>query len=257
MINTIISKMLIQHPFFANIILQLRKVKTDKVPVAGVSRTTLYYNEEALSQMSEFDQIFVMAHEAMHVALQHQDRLLNREMLAWNYACDAVVNAILNNYFGRCPSGCVPPCDLGLTAEEVYQEADRISLEFADLIPEEVSQSERDDIKEAIESYVRGNAPQELRRFFEHIDFEPKQCWKELLADFCMALSPDREATWNRLSRRAPNMPYKKRQRDAFIGIAIDTSGSIDADILSKFSAEVNSIKRVSGIKTVVVTADA
>jgi predicted metal-dependent peptidase len=258
MIGNIISKMLIDQPFFANIILQMRKHETNSVDVAAVSDTTLYYNKNGLSKYSEQEQKFILCHEALHVALKHTSRKNGRHDKKWNYACDTVVNTILYDYFNFLPKFAVRQTNSWLTAEEVYDklgDADKFDVMFSDL--KNLNDTGDEQTVESIKKYVQSNFPKKIKRFFQHLEEKPKINWKVVLSDFFNSVSLEREVTWQRFSRRVDGMPFKKRLKQTKIGIAIDTSGSIDNDLMSQFTKEVNAIKKSSGIKTIVVTSDA
>lgn len=87
---------------------------------------TIYLNEfnlpvgiDGVSQQ----QIFVMAHEMLHVALNHAKRRKNREPLMWNLACDFVINNwLVEMCVGVPPAGVFLDKKMStLSAEEIYE----------------------------------------------------------------------------------------------------------------------------------------
>jgi predicted metal-dependent peptidase len=72
---------------------------------------------------------FVLAHEMLHAALRHGDRVGGRDRFLWNVAADYVINGwLLEMAIGTMPDGCLYDAELaGLSAEEVY---DRIARDL-------------------------------------------------------------------------------------------------------------------------------
>ena len=72
---------------------------------------------------------FVLAHEMLHAALRHGDRVGGRDPFLWNVACDYVVNGwLIELGVGVMPDGALhDPTLAGLSAEEVY---DRIASDL-------------------------------------------------------------------------------------------------------------------------------
>lgn len=118
-------RLMLKHPFFGSILLRRPMEATDEIPSACVTATgAIKYNPDFVEQM-EFDQLlFLLAHEAMHVALAHLPRMKNRDHKLWNYACDAVINDLLEyEGIGRPITGGVRIRGArDRTAEEIYEE---------------------------------------------------------------------------------------------------------------------------------------
>lgn len=92
--------LLIRHPFFGSIVLKtpftIGKGADFPVPTAAASRDgKIFINEDFANKLSIDELRFVIAHEAMHIAMAHVARTGNRDHAMWNIACDAVVNGIL------------------------------------------------------------------------------------------------------------------------------------------------------------------
>lgn len=82
-----------------------------------------------LRELGEDGWRFVLAHEMLHAALRHADRLAGRDPLLWNIACDFVVNGwLIEMDVGVMPDGGLyDPQLAGRSAEEVY---DRIATDL-------------------------------------------------------------------------------------------------------------------------------
>lgn len=122
------------YPFFSSLSAMF-KIETDKdvcrargifYGAVDVSSKTIYLNEfniPSLSSEPSQKQIFVMAHEMLHVALNHIGRRKNREFLMWNLACDFVINNwLVEMAVGVPPDGIYIDKSLArLSAEEIYE----------------------------------------------------------------------------------------------------------------------------------------
>ena len=95
----------------------------NNISIAAVNAETreLFINRAA--GLEEDESKFVMAHELLHVALQHQRRCQGRDPYLWNIACDYVINGwLVEIAFGDMPRvGLLYDSGLsGLSAEAVY-----------------------------------------------------------------------------------------------------------------------------------------
>lgn len=91
--------------------------------------------------------------------------------------------------------------------------------------------------------------------------------WELVLREFLNAhCLPTTESSWNRPSRRTLSEGQRARFIEAGnerkkgltrIGVVVDTSGSINDEILGTFVGEINGIMRVTAAETVVVDCDA
>ena len=92
------------------------------VGIAAVSchMAEIYINPYAGLRTEEWR--FVLAHEFLHAALQHAERLNGRHPLLWNIACDFVINDwLLEMHVGCMPNGALYDAQFhGLSAEAVY-----------------------------------------------------------------------------------------------------------------------------------------
>jgi len=110
-------------------------------------------------------------------------------------------------------------------------------------------QAIRDEIKEAVlaaaaASDGAGNLPAGVRRLIQDLT-EPKMNWRELLR-MQLESTIKSDYTWMRASRKGWHMdavmPGMKLDPMIDIAVAIDTSGSIGADMLKDFLSEIQGI---------------
>lgn len=97
LIRKVRIKFLYETPFFANLSLYLNLKEDKSIPSMAVDfKGNLLYNPEWVMQLS-FEQLkTVVAHETLHLALQHLLRLEHRKKLLWNIAIDFAVNQIIS-----------------------------------------------------------------------------------------------------------------------------------------------------------------
>lgn len=89
------NKMLVKYPFFGSIISNVTFNETKGIDTAATNGEKIVYNEDFMNTLSINDQIFVLAHETMHIAFNHIKRGNNKNHGVWNIATDAVINAFL------------------------------------------------------------------------------------------------------------------------------------------------------------------
>ncbi len=117
------TRLILDKPFLGALVLRL-PVKEGN---PGWCRTTatdakaFYFNRAYIDRLSLSQTEFILAHEALHCALQHFARRGHRVQHKWDLACDFAVNPLLVN------DGLVPPAEAvvlnqfdGMTAEEIY-----------------------------------------------------------------------------------------------------------------------------------------
>jgi predicted metal-dependent peptidase len=215
---------------------------------------------------------FVIAHELLHVGLNHHARARGREPYLWNVACDYVINGWLHAMaLGYMPAGSLYDPELeGLSAEAVY---DRIvtdmrrfrklstlrGLGLGDILsgprPEGGDQHEglrldafyRRCLCQGLvyhEENERGYLPAGLIEEIRSLT-QPPIPWDVELARWFDAhfLPIEKRRTYARLSRRqsaSPGIPWPMwvpahgAMADRTFGVVLDTSGSMDRGLLAK-----------------------
>lgn len=113
------AKLLIQHPFFASLVMSSPCVMTTEVPTAATDGKKFYFNPEFMNSLSIDENMGVQAHEAMHDALLHVVRLSGRNHRIWNMACDYSINHIILESGLKLPDGCLVDKELGKNSADV------------------------------------------------------------------------------------------------------------------------------------------
>lgn len=266
------SRMLLKHPFFATLVMSSPMVETRDIPTAATDMVTLFYNPDFIDSLPEDEHVlFVLAHEVMHVALEHGLRLRGRNHRLWNIACDFALNLVLKDSGFTILDGAL--CDekyRDMSADQIYdslqQEADKRAKsgkgagdEFGDMpgvmgqdiqepggpdgmTPEAMAKAQRSIQQRVAQAAsiarMAGNLSGGLERLVNDI-LNPKIPWSDLLRDYIKRTNNEDES-WSRRNRRFNNMylPSLYSERMGPIIEILDTSGSISNDELSRYASE-------------------
>ena len=111
------------------IVSDLDTAQAHQIWIAAVDAAAGEVYINPLAALTEAEWRFVLAHEMLHAALRHGDRVGGRDRFLWNVAADYVINGwLLEMAVGDMPDGCLYDPELaGLSAEEVY---DRIARDL-------------------------------------------------------------------------------------------------------------------------------
>ena len=121
-INSVIDRTLIYFPIFKILINNVRFIEKNSIATACTDGNTIYYNSSFLQTLTKDQQVFIIAHELLHITLGHLSRLEERDIQIWNYATDAVINQILCQNGLPLIDGVINcPDALSFSAEEYYE----------------------------------------------------------------------------------------------------------------------------------------
>lgn len=124
------ARLLMDHPFFATLLLRTEITITTDVELAATDGERMYFNPDFLEQLSVEDTMAVMCHEIGHDSLLHSIRLGLRNADLWNQACDHAINLMLEDQKFKCPKA-VPggwladPKYKGWAADRIYDDLRR------------------------------------------------------------------------------------------------------------------------------------
>lgn len=273
------ARMLIKHPFFATLLMSTPMVETRDVPTAGTDMAKLYVNPDFIDSLPNDEQVLgLLAHEVMHIALEHGLRLQGRNPLVWNIAADFAINLVLNETGFELPEGgCLDHKYKGMSADQIYdllqKQVDKAKGKgkgkgkaggSGDGLPElggtgqdlmqpdtngdpaqeaRLRRSVQQRVAQAANvARMAGKLSGELERLVGEI-LDPKVPWKDLLRDYMTRISKDDEA-WNRRNRRFQNvyLPARYSEKMGEIVMIGDTSGSIGNDELKQYMGEAGAI---------------
>lgn len=261
------------------------------IQIAAVSAVDKVIYINPLANLNEMGARFVIAHEILHVALDHAGRRGGRDPLIWNLSCDFVINHwLVEMNVGVSPEGLFFDKSLsGLSADEIYiMIASDVRLKkkmmtLKNLKAGEGSNKKDCDILDQDPSYFsefaqackeallrgmfthstcgRGDLPADLVEEIKAIN-QPAIPWQVELADWIAERFPleDNRRTYARPSRRqssTPNIPrpsYIKPQYDRktrTYGVLLDTSASMDRQLLGKCLGAIASYSAAQEVKEV------
>lgn len=277
-IDRAMTSLVLDQPFFAVLAMKLNVTENDSVPTFSTNGRDLLVNPKFCATLKDNEIITVITHEVLHCALGHVWRMQEGgDTKRWNIACDNEVNWELeeSNITAKQKSA-VPPfpwpkCGKemqnkfkGWAAEKVYRalgedpeqqqgtgngngQGNGQEAGFGEIIP-----APKDDklLKEEWERAVvqavkstkgKGTIPNGIHELVERITSN-KVDWRSLLRDHLYTIAKE---DWNfsKSNQRYATttefmMPSLFNEKAGHIVFAIDTSGSIDYDMLKEFLNE-------------------
>lgn len=128
---------LINMPFFAELMLQMELIVSREVPTAATNGVYIKVNPDFFLSLSPAERRFLLCHEVMHPAFLHHTRRDQRDPKVWNEACDYAINPMIVEYGelrkkqlktqGSIPAdlkmptgGLLDPRFKGMSAEKIY-----------------------------------------------------------------------------------------------------------------------------------------
>lgn len=249
------ARMLINNPFFGTLVMSTPMIEDNTIPTAATDMTRIYYNAAFIEGLPMAEVEFVLAHEVLHMALEHGVRRGVRNAKKWNHAADYAGNLILKESgFTLWPKCLVDEKYVGMSADQIYDILEDDGAEDPmgqDLREPENSDPEavaraRQTIRERISqaatmARMSGKLSGGLERLVNGI-LNPKAPWQALLRDYMTRTSKDDE-NWSRRNRRfSTYLPARYSQRMGEVVIIGDTSGSIGEEELNQVAAEVQAI---------------
>jgi len=267
------AKLLVEYPYFGTLASKVKIILNDNIESFKSDGSTLEYNDDYFAGLEINELEFIFANAAMHKSLAHENRKNGRSGWLWQMATDMAINDMLVENGLKLPYGAqYRERFTGMYAEEIYAELksdilrDDEDLEYEaddarDVEPndknEEQSKSQtQEELQEEIfqeqlaaeeaislleSEFKKGEAPSYIERFFK-VDFLGKIDWRDELKsaldryfkDDYLLIPPNKK-----FLSQGIYLPSTTSQTFRLI-IAIDSSGSVDENLLSEFLSEVN-----------------
>lgn len=222
----------------------------------------IYLNPNTFFDLTKEEQIFLLAHETLHVAYMHIKRCGTRDKRLFNIAADFVINSeLIEQGFMMIEGGLYDSQYDGMSTEEVYDlllqnkdKSDEPTNALGDDIQydEELTQEDIQNITStliqasmvATQANQTGSIPSAIKRELAEL-LKPKVNWKVVLRRFFTDLDKQ-DYTWRRPKKRylPQYLPSRHSTQLSKLSIAIDTSGSISVEQFNQFISEVASILR-------------
>ncbi len=251
------AKLMLEHPYFGSIASSLKIEVDDDIEAFSSDGDSFKYNSDYIKELTTQEVEFILANSAMHYALSHKNRINKREDWLWQLATDYAINSILvkNDMFA--------PKRINLDkrfedmyAEEIYAilESEIDEKEFSEQEKkkrekEKVSPSNKEGIDEEFLNQVtqkiknQGDLPKDLKRvfgelFIDTIDWRGElYCYLNIHAKEDYQFFPPNK----KYIHQGFSLPSLKSELLKIV-VAIDTSGSIDKELLATFFAHFQSI---------------
>jgi len=272
------THLMLRQPFFGSLAMSLPFIEDSEIPTMCTDGKSVRFNPEFVLKYSIDEIEGVIAHEVMHVALQHPLRIGERDHEVWNMATDYAINLIVVD------SGLkIPDCGLldiqyrGMSAEAIYPRLLQDKPEPEDGWDfggigkpsnedgSQMTEAEIDALGAEINVKVlqahasakmQGKLPAGIDGLIEDIS-KPKVDWRDKLRTFIGGDQPD-DYSWRRPNRKFYSsygiyMPSVDHYGAGHVVIGVDTSGSVSDLELSQFLGEINAIAEDMQPKSVTV----
>ena len=256
-------QLMLNRPFYGSLVarLQLRDWDGDTFATDGLN---LFVPKEHKFDKTELE--FVIAHETLHCAFLHMFRRGTRDPMRWNYACDIVINYMLEQDGFKRPKDCLYDSNLAkLSTEKVYDklpEGQQMPKWLQDLIegvcgqgdeeggkgsskmdPQEIAQRWREALANAV-TLGRGSISAEMKELIDSF-IAPKIPWTQVLFRYLQQVKGQQDFTSYPFNRahiwRGMFLPSLQGETIEVV-VACDTSGSMSQQEISKSLSEVRGL---------------
>lgn len=276
--------------FFTTLVFSLQHKFSFDLPTAATNGKQIRFNPNFFMKLTKDERVFLLVHEAMHVALLHLDRKADKDHRKWNVAADHVINLMLIDRGFKMPKdGLADPKYANLSTEEVYKllpdnpspppmedlmdpsEGDdngndnqgegeggsQISEETRKAIMEQHRQDVQDIlVRAAMQSKMSGDKPGtipgDVEIFLDRL-LNPKLPWNRILQRFVNQKVKD-DYSFRRPNRRfMPEHYLPSLYSDGLgeIAVAVDTSGSVSDEDFNQFISEIAGIFKTNKPKKI------
>lgn len=258
--------------FYTAILFSLKQQLTEAIPTAATDGKHLLIHPQFFADLSPNERLTLLAHEVLHVALDHMHRRGERDPLTWNMAGDYVINAALVKAGYALPQGGLLDRKYdGMTTEKVYdllskksqQEIQKLSgmgggMGGDIIYPEnaepgkEVTQDEVTDLVLRATTQAQamgqdpGSLPGEIGINLQRT-INPPLPWHIILQNYLTEFAKD-DYTFRRPNRRfLPNhyLPTAHSEAICNLAVFVDASGSVGDPEFNDFITKIDEMKRM------------
>ena len=260
------TKLMLEKPYFGSLVTSIELRINNNIASIRPLGDVLEYNEEYLEVLSVNEVSTILANGAMHQALFHSERGEGKVSSVWRLASDYAINDLLvENGFMLPPMANYASRFERLYAEQIYttllgeldltendndpvDEQQTEEFEEQDLPEELLAQEEYELLLEQLNIKLEkhGDLPKGIERFVER-KTQPKIAWRDELYRYVNAhaksdyrmFPPSKKHLYRGVA--LPSI-YGEELK---IVVAIDTSASIDDELLESFLTELYEIMQV------------
>ena len=263
------TSLILEHPFVGAIALGMPHDLQEGVGTACTNGKRVLYDPNFVSDLTDDELKFLVAHECMHPMLEHNFRRQSRDPKKWNMAADYVINQLLVD------EGIGKFIDGGCLNKALYDAGQGVSEQIYTLLPEsngggsgdgsgiggtgqDLEDGEgtaSDQAQQAAEWKVKvaqaaqaakmmGKLSAGMARLVDDI-LNPTVDWRDVLQRFVVKHKSS-ERSFARPNRRFLSqglyMPSRSGERMGPIAFFVDCSGSVDDTQLAQMAAEVRTV---------------
>lgn len=248
--------------FLGSIMCSLEFVWSREVKTAATNGIKLWWNPDFFMATPQETNKFVLMHELWHVARLHVLRMGPRCPDVWNYACDYIINGLLEDegYKIELPFPiCLDQQYRGMAEEDVYDLLNKDSGNGAppppsdmggDIVP--LTSDEKHTVINNVVTAVHqakmsgaGNLPGDIEELIDQF-LSPVIPWQTLLHRFFTQLQ-NTDYTWSVPDRRFQDIylpsEYLDDGRLENLRYYLDVSGSISTSDIKRFNSELKFVK--------------
>ncbi len=292
------SALSIKHPYFGMLASRLKHEPSDKISAYASNGVRFLYNPEFIQRRNIEEVMFILTNCVMHHVLAHQQRRLNRKGSLWQLATDYAINNLLSESKLTIPQGANYNEEFkGMYAEEIYEALKDEFFNGLDAFDDEDGGVPNENLVPNSDpsSGDDSQAFSNLQEIEDELDPQNESDW-EYAASLAKEVAQRKSAMpsgmerfakkvkvndvdwrfelYNAINRHMRNNyafmpPNKKHIYRGFalpsltsdtlsLCVAIDTSGSINDELLSAFMGEFKSImQNFPAVKIELLIADA
>jgi len=246
--------------FYGSILLSVGTKRNDSQPTMCTDGTSVEWNTDFVDSITPDEVKGVLLHEAMHIAFKHMLRFNARNHDLWNIACDYVINNIVHEMDHVLPEGGMFDASFkGMNAEKVYdlimQDAKQIPMpQWGTFSEPDGSEADKKQVEAVINQKImvaaaaaraRGSLPAEVDSMIKQMQRAEVDLY-DVLKRSIGGDQPE-DVTFSRPNRKlyaetgiiAPSM---QKNSTGNLVVAVDSSGSVSANELSKFLYIMNNL---------------
>lgn len=261
------TSLVLEHPFVGTIALGMPHTYQEGIGTACTNGKRVLYDPKFVSDLTDEELKFLVAHECMHPMLEHNFRRQSREPKKWNMAADYVINQLLTDEgIGKFIEG-------GCLNKALYDAGQGVSEQIYTLLPDQDGDGEgngpggtgqdledgegtaSEQAAQAAEWKVKvaqaaqaakmmGKLSAGMARLVDDI-LNPTVNWRDVLQKFVVKHKTD-DRSFSRPNRRFLSqglyMPSRSGERMGPIAFFVDCSGSVDDEQLAQMAAEVRMV---------------
>ena len=266
--------------FYTALLFSLKQQITDTVPTAATDGRHLLLNPEFFMNLTMNERIGLLAHEVLHVALDHMHRCEHRDPQLWNVAGDYVINGFLLKAGYHLPDGGLHDIQYdNMSTEQVYallsqqnqqQQQAQISQCAMDVAYPDQAQNPNDAVtKDEVTNIIlrattqakmmgqpAGSIPGEAEIQLQQT-LNPPLPWNVILSHYLTEFAKD-DYTFKRPNRRfLPDyyLPSAHSEAICNLAVCVDTSSSVTDAQFNDFITKIYEIQKTMHPQKITVMA--